>query len=586
MRTIRSRMPPLRQRLLEDLRLRNSSPDTLRCYLRGVADFAQPFGGSPPPLGPAQGRPSQRWLVEETHMAWPSVVQAVCAVRFCSRVTRGRPGMLEYSAHPRWPFPLPTMLSQAAVAALLTASRNLQPRAILTPLYAAGLRVSALCQVPVTDIDSAPMVLRVRQGPGQPARSVLLAPTRLPLLRHYGQPEQPRPWLLPGHPRPRPITTRAVSHICRDTGQAAPLPQALHPPVLRHSFAPPLLEAGVARRRIQLLLGHRSLRPPSRALHVTPQALHAPPRPLEALPLDAPLCPAPPSQWRTWCASRALPLWHARAPPWPRRSTAPSGRLRSVALRPSGGMRRSVSSVGTWRAPRTPGAIGIAPSVQVGRKRPGSRLATLRCLTCPPSMWGGLSRMPAAHARATTRGCCRPSSCRRWPRPFARWHALRTIWGRRSASSPCCIPGGRRCPTIPTCTVACLGAGWHSTGAVASLSVDLLPVGPCAESRVPPAVPHQAPSSVHGGPPEVRGAMAHAPPAATMAAVPGPPPGHGVGGVCQATRRWSWTGIAVSRALYASRSDRDSSPAGARGRAGDLSGARLGPWQPSTPDAP
>jgi integrase/recombinase XerD len=288
MRTIRSRMTPLRQRMLEDLQLRNYSPDTMRCYLRCVADFAQHFGVSPAPLGPEQVRTYQLFLVQEQHVAWPSVVQTVCALRFFYRVTLGRPGMLEYIAHPRRPFTLPTMLSQAEVAALLTASHNLKPRAILTTLYAAGLRVSELCRLQVTDIDSTRMVLRVRQGKGQHERYVMLAPKLLPLLRHYWQQEKPRPWLFPGYRRTRPMTTRAVYNICRDTGQAAHLPKAIHPHVLRHSVATHLLEAGVDLRRIQLLLGHRSLRTTSRYLHVTPQALHATPSPLDALPLEQP----------------------------------------------------------------------------------------------------------------------------------------------------------------------------------------------------------------------------------------------------------------------------------------------------------
>jgi len=179
--------------MLEDLQLRNYSPDTMRCYLRCVADFAQHFGVSPTHLGPEQVRTSQLFLVEEKHGAWPSVVQAVCALRFFYRVTLGRPGRLEYIASPRRPFTLPTMLRQAEVAALLTASHNLKHRAILTTLYAAGLRVSELCQVQVTDIDRARMVLRVRHGKGQHERYVMLSPKLLPLLRHYGQQEQPRP---------------------------------------------------------------------------------------------------------------------------------------------------------------------------------------------------------------------------------------------------------------------------------------------------------------------------------------------------------------------------------------------------------
>jgi integrase/recombinase XerD len=173
MRTRRSRMTPLRQRMLEDLQLRNYSEHTIRAYLRGVADFAKHFGTSTEHLGPEQVRTYQ---LQEKQVAWPSIVQTVCALRFFYRVTLGRPAMLESIAPPRRPFTLPTILSQAEVAALLTVSRNLKHRAILTTLYAAGLRVSELCQLQVTDIDSARMVLRVRHGKGQHDRYVMLSP--------------------------------------------------------------------------------------------------------------------------------------------------------------------------------------------------------------------------------------------------------------------------------------------------------------------------------------------------------------------------------------------------------------------------
>jgi integrase/recombinase XerD len=288
MRTIHSRMTPLRQRMLEDLQLRNYSAHTIRAYLHCVADFAKHVGTSPEHLGPEQVRAYQLFLVQEKRVTWTSVVQTVCALRFFYRVTLGRPAMLESIPHPRRPFTLPTLLSQAEVAALLSASHNLKHRTILTTLYAAGLRVSELCQLQVTDSDSARMVVRVRQGKGQRDRLVMLSPKLLPLLRQYWQQDQPRPWLFPGHPRTRPMTTKAVYLICRHAGQAAHLSKAIHPHVLRHAFATHLLEAGVNLRRIQLLLGHRSLRPTSRYLHVTPQALHAPPSPLDTLPLEQP----------------------------------------------------------------------------------------------------------------------------------------------------------------------------------------------------------------------------------------------------------------------------------------------------------
>ena len=289
MRTIRSRMTPLRQRMLEDMQLRNFSEHTMRAYLHCVADFARHFRTSPEHLGPEQVRTYQLFLVQDQQRSWPTVVQTVCALRFFYRVTLGRPAMLEYIPHPQRPLTLPTILSPAEVAVLLTTPRTLKHRAILTTLYATGLRVAELCQLQVTDIDSGRMVVRVRQGKGQHERYVMLSPKLLPLLRQYWQQEKPRPWLFPGHPRTRPLTTRAVYSICRDAGQAAHLPKAIHPHLLRHTFATHLLEAGVDLRRIQLLLGHRSLRTTSRYLHVTPQALHATPSPLDALPLEQPL---------------------------------------------------------------------------------------------------------------------------------------------------------------------------------------------------------------------------------------------------------------------------------------------------------
>ena len=130
------------------------------------------------------------------------------------------------------------------------------------------------------------MVLRVRQGKGQQERYVMLSPKLLPLLRQYWRQDKPQPWLFPGHPRTRPMTTKAVYLVCRQAGEVAHLSKPIHPHLLRHAFATHLLEAGVDLRRIQLLLGHRSLRTPSRYLQVTPQALHATPSPLDALPLD------------------------------------------------------------------------------------------------------------------------------------------------------------------------------------------------------------------------------------------------------------------------------------------------------------
>jgi integrase/recombinase XerD len=278
-------MTALRQRMLEDLQLRNYSPATITCSLRCVADFAQHFHTAPDHLGPEHIRTYQLFLVREKHASWSAVTQTVCALRFFYRITLGQTGMIEYIPQPKRPKTLPTILSQAEVAALLQAPRRLKTRAILTTLYAAGLRVSELCHLQVKDVESARMVLRIRQGKGQQDRCVMLSPKLLPLLRQYWQQYRPSLWLFPGLDPTRRLDRRNVYAVCREAGRKAQLPQVIHPHLLRHAFATHLLEAGVDLRRIQLLLGHQNLRTTSRYLHVTPQALSRIPSPLDTLPL-------------------------------------------------------------------------------------------------------------------------------------------------------------------------------------------------------------------------------------------------------------------------------------------------------------
>jgi hypothetical protein len=134
MRTLPLPMTPLRQRLWEDMPLRNSSAHTLRAYLPCVADCARHFRTSPAPLGPEHVRTSHLFLVQDPQRSWPTVVQTVGALRCLSRVTLGRPALLEEIPQPQRPVTLPTRLRPAEVAGLLPTPRTLQHRARLPTL--------------------------------------------------------------------------------------------------------------------------------------------------------------------------------------------------------------------------------------------------------------------------------------------------------------------------------------------------------------------------------------------------------------------------------------------------------------------
>jgi site-specific recombinase XerD len=228
--------------MLEDMRIRNYSPHTIDGSLRYVAQFAQHFGTPPDRLGPEHIRTYQLHLLH-IHASESIFIQTVCALRFFYETTLGRPWMVDYSPYPKKPKKLPVILSRDEVKALLLAPHHLKHRAILATLYATGLRVSALCQLQGTDIDSQRMVIQVRQGKGKRDRLVMLSPDLLPLLRRYWKLSQLKSWLFPGHRVTEPITSDGVAFICKKAGHAAQLKKAVYPHLLRHYLAPRVMSS-------------------------------------------------------------------------------------------------------------------------------------------------------------------------------------------------------------------------------------------------------------------------------------------------------------------------------------------------------
>jgi site-specific recombinase XerD len=147
--------------MIDDLTVRNRSLRTIKTYVAQVAHFARHFGRSPELLGPEEIRQYQVYLVNERHVSWSHFNQAVCALRFLYRHTLGRDWAVAHIPFPRQPQKLPVVLSQAEVQRFLATIKKLKYRALLTTVYAAGLRLSEATHLQVTDIDSQRMMIRV-----------------------------------------------------------------------------------------------------------------------------------------------------------------------------------------------------------------------------------------------------------------------------------------------------------------------------------------------------------------------------------------------------------------------------------------
>jgi integrase/recombinase XerD len=276
-------MTPLRRRMTEDLILRNRSPKTIRAYIGWVAEFARYFDASPDGLGPEHVRSFLLHLVQERQASWNIYKQARLALQFFYSVTLGRDSVVAQIARPKAPKKLPVVLSQDEMARFLDAPQNPKHRALLMTAYAGGLRLSEVARLRVEDIDSARMVIHVRQAKGHKDRDVMLSPRLLTVLREYWAAYRPGPYLFPGRQPDRPVSLRTVQMVCERALAASGLSKHVHMHTLRHSFATHLLEAGTDLRTIQVLLGHRSFSTTARYVHIATAALRSTRSPFDGL---------------------------------------------------------------------------------------------------------------------------------------------------------------------------------------------------------------------------------------------------------------------------------------------------------------
>ena len=283
-------MTKLRQRMTEELRLRNSSEYTIRSYIGSVERFAQYYDRSPAQLSAEQVREYLLHLLEERKLSWSAIHVNRAALRFLYvRVLKQR-WFDEEIVAPKRHRQLPTVLSTEEITRILDSTRNLKHWTIMATFYATGIRCNELRLLKVEDIDSQRMLIHIRNGKGQIPRDVPLSPALLERLRIYWRWRKPKDWLFPSKQRPQhPMEDKSIRHLCANAGRRAGVKRHVHPHVFRHSFATLLLDQGADLRTIQVLLGHVDIQTTARYLQVSMRRIQAVASPFDALtvqPID------------------------------------------------------------------------------------------------------------------------------------------------------------------------------------------------------------------------------------------------------------------------------------------------------------
>lgn len=269
-------------RLEGDLRMADRAPGTIQQYLASVRRFEEFLG-----LDLAEARQAEiRHWVEHLQGQPIGPERLRChysALKFLYGRTLGQPEKVAFISMPRKDAPLPTVLTAGEVQRVLDGFLVAKYRVFFALIYATGLRIREASLLQTSDIDGIQQVIHVRHGKGGRDRLVPMNAQLYGLLKAYWKHERPPlPWLFTTRTG-KPINHETARRALLCASAVAGIGKVVTPHMLRHSFATNLLEHGTDLRRIQVVLGHASIRSTTIYTQVSPSQIAAVRSPLEDL---------------------------------------------------------------------------------------------------------------------------------------------------------------------------------------------------------------------------------------------------------------------------------------------------------------
>lgn len=279
---------PLRKRFNEDMTMRKLATKTQISYIRGVNKLCDYLQRSPKTTTQEELREFQLFMVNHG-VSGITVNATLTALKFFFQITLDKPEVVTRVRPVTVARKLPVVLSVEEAKRFMAMATHPKFKAALAVAYGAGLRVSEVVSLKVSDIDSERMILRVEQGKGSRDRYALLSPVLLEHLRNWWRFANQQGqmfvggWLFPGLNPIDHMTSRHLSRVCKQTANAADIDKNVSMHTLRHSFATHLLEAKVDIRVIQVLLGHAQLNTTARYTQVATDLLKEVISPLDTI---------------------------------------------------------------------------------------------------------------------------------------------------------------------------------------------------------------------------------------------------------------------------------------------------------------
>jgi site-specific recombinase XerD len=261
-------MSELREKMKIDMELRGYSPGTIKGYIRQVSNFAIFYNKSPKFLGEKEIRNYLHYCIMERKLSEATVNFINASLKFFYTKTLNRYWNIDKISRIKESKKLPAVLSPDEVKSIFDVTENLKHKTILMTVYSAGLRVSEVCNLKITDIDSKNMQILIRKGKGKKDRYSLLSKANLEILKKYWIKYHPVEYLFSGNGRTDAITPRSVQKMLEKSIKKTEITKNATVHTLRHSFATHLLDAGTDICHIQRLLGHTRITTTTIYLHL------------------------------------------------------------------------------------------------------------------------------------------------------------------------------------------------------------------------------------------------------------------------------------------------------------------------------
>jgi len=212
--------------------------------------------------------------------------QVINAIKLYYKIHQKKKIEIEEIKRPRRGRKLPEILSPQEVERLLKSTFNIKHKAMLSLIYACGLRRSELLNLRINSIDTDRSLLIIKSAKGNKDRVAPLPKSIYEMLRQYYKQYKPRNWMFEGQKEGEQYTESSIQNVFQQCRAKAGIKKYVTLHTLRHSYATHLLENGVDLRYIQEILGHKSSRTTEIYTHVTKKSIENIKSPFENLNLD------------------------------------------------------------------------------------------------------------------------------------------------------------------------------------------------------------------------------------------------------------------------------------------------------------